>query len=112
MNQTITSNFLASLFAPIASFAFFTSASVLDYSYILKKNTGHLQVDLSSRVLTSVAEQAINPQNAILTVDLPPSCSGADIEIGAGGYVLSSSEIDCNGSSFWVSKSGQVYEKK
>lgn len=90
----------------------FSSASVLDFSYILKKNTGHLQVDLSSRVLTSVAEQAINPQNAILTVDLPPSCSGAEIEIGAGGYVLSSSEINCNGSSFWVSKSGQVYEKK
>ena len=33
----------------------FSSASVLDYSYILKKNTGNLQVDLSSRVLTSVA---------------------------------------------------------
>ena len=43
---------------------------------------------------------------------LPFSCSGEEIEIGAGGYVLSSSEIICNDSSFRVSKSGQVYEKK
>jgi hypothetical protein len=40
----------------------FTSASVLDYSYILKRDVHHLQMDLSSRVLTAVAEQTINPQ--------------------------------------------------
>jgi prepilin-type N-terminal cleavage/methylation domain-containing protein len=90
----------------------FTSASVLDYSYILKKNARHLSMDLSSRILTAVAEQAINPQNSVLTVELPSSCSGEKIEIGAGGHVLNSSEIICNGSSFWVSTSGQVYEKK
>ena len=90
----------------------FTSASVLDLDYIFKKNTDHLQMDLSSRVLTVVAEQTINPQRAVLKVGLPSSCSGAEIEIGAGGYVLSSSEIICNDTSFRVSKSGQVYEEK
>lgn len=90
----------------------FTSASVLDYSYILKKNAHRLSMDLSYRILTAVAEQAINPQNSVLTVELPSSCSGEKIEIGAGGHVLNSSEIICNGSSFWVSTSGQVYEKK
>ena len=78
----------------------FTSASVLDLDYIFKKNTGHLQRDLSSRVLTVVAEQTINPQSAVLKVELPTSCSGEEIEIGAGGYVLSSSEIICKDSSF------------
>ena len=90
----------------------FTSASVLDLDYIFKKNTGHLQTDLSSRVLTVVAEQTINPQSAVLKVELPSSCSGQEIEIGAGGYVLSSSEIICNETSFRVSKSGQIYEEK
>lgn len=90
----------------------FTSASVLDYSYILKRDAHHLQMDLSSRVLTAVAEQSINPQTSVLSVILPSSCSSAGIEIGAGGHVLSSNEINCNGSSFWVSTSGQVYEKK
>tara|TARA_B100001248_G_scaffold261743_2_gene253976 strand:+ start:460 stop:804 length:345 start_codon:yes stop_codon:yes gene_type:complete len=90
----------------------FTSASVLDLDYIFKKNTGHLQTDLSSRVLTAVAEQAINPQSAVIKVELPSSCSGQEIEIGAGGHVLSSSEIICNDSSFKVSRSGQVYEEK
>ena len=90
----------------------FTSASVLDYSYILKRDVHHLQMDLSSRVLTAVAEQTINPQTSVLSVELPSSCSGEEIEIGAGGYVLSYSEIFCNDSSFRVSKSGQVYEEK
>ena len=90
----------------------FTSAAALDLDYIFKKNTGHLQKDLSARVLTVVAEQTINPQRAVLKVELPSSCSGEEIQIGAGGYVLSSSEIFCNDSSFRVSKSGQVYEEK
>ena len=60
----------------------FTSASVLDYSYILKRDVHHLQMDLSSRVLTAVAEQTINPQTSVLSVELPSSCSGAGIEIG------------------------------
>ena len=90
----------------------FTSASVLDLDYIFKKNTGHLQTDLSSRVFTVVAEQTINPQSAVLKVELPSSCAAEKIEIGAGGYVLSSSEIICNDTSFRVSKSGQVYEEK
>ena len=90
----------------------FTSASVLDYSYVLKRDVHHLQMDLSSRVLTAVAEQSINPQTSVLSVELPSSCSGAGIEIGAGGHVLSPGEINCNGSSFWVSTSGQIYEKK
>ena len=86
----------------------FTSASVLDLDYIFKKNTDHFQTDLSSRVLTVIAEQTINPQRAVLKVELPFSCSGEEIEIGAGGYVLSSSKIICNDSNFRVSKSGQV----
>ena len=90
----------------------FTSASVLDLDYIFKKNTDHFQTDLSSRVLTVIAEQTINPQRAVLKVELPSSCSGEEIEIGAGGYVLSSSEIFCNAINFRVSKSGQVYEEK
>ena len=90
----------------------FTSASVLDYSYIIKRDVHHLQMDLSSRVLTAVAEQTINPQTPVLSVEIPSSCTGARIEIGAGGHIFSSSEINCNGSSFWVSTSGQVYEKK
>ena len=89
----------------------FTSASVLDLDYIFKKNTDHLQMELSTRVLTVVSEQTINPQSAILIVELPSSCSGEEIEIGAGGYVLSTSEITCNDSSFRISKSGQVYEE-
>ena len=77
-----------------------------------KRDVHHFQRDLSSRVLTAVAEQAINPQTSILSVEIPSSCSGAGIEIGAGGHVLSLGEINCNGSSFGVSTSGQVYEKK
>ena len=90
----------------------FTSASVLDLDYIFKKNKDHLQTDLSSRVLTVVAEQTINPQSAVLKVELPSLCAGDKIEIGAGGYVLISSEIICNDASCRVSKSGQVYEEK
>ena len=90
----------------------FTSASVLDLDYIFKKNVGHMKKELSLRILTAVAEQTINPQNAVLKVELPSPCSGEEIEIGAGGYVLSSSEIVCNDTSFRVSKSGQVYEEK
>ena len=89
----------------------FTSAAALDLDYIFKKNTSHLQKDLSSRVLTAVAEQTINPQSAILIVELPFSCSGEEIEIGAGGYVLSTSKITCDDSIFRISKSGQVYEE-
>ena len=89
----------------------FTSASVLDLDYIFTKNTDHLQMELSTRVLTAVAEQTINPQSAILIVELPSSCAGEEIEIGAGGYVISTSEITCNDSIFRISKSGQVYEE-
>ena len=90
----------------------FTSASVLDYNHILKRGAHHLQMDLSSRVLTAVAEQTINPQIPVLSVEIPSSCSGAVIEIGAGGHVLSPGEINCNVTSLGVSTSGQVYEKK
>jgi prepilin-type N-terminal cleavage/methylation domain-containing protein len=89
----------------------FTSASVLDLDYIFKKNTDHLQMELSTRVLTAVSEQTINPQSAILIVELPSLCAGEEIEIGAGGYVISTSEITCNDSIFRISKSGQVYEE-
>ena len=89
----------------------FTSASVLDLDYIFKKNTDHLQMELSTRVLTAVSEQTINPQSAILIVEPPSSCAGEEIEIGAGGYVISTSEITCNDSIFRISKSGQVYEE-
>ena len=89
----------------------FTSASVLDLDYVFKKNTDHLKMELSTRILTAVAEQTINSQSAILIVELPSSCSGEEIEIGAGGYVLSTSEITCNDNSFRISKSGQVYEE-
>ena len=89
----------------------FTSASVLDLDYIFKKNTDYLQMELSTRVLTAVSEQTINPQSAILIVEPPSSCAGEEIEIGAGGYVISTSEITCNDSIFRISKSGQVYEE-
>ena len=89
----------------------FTSASVLDLDYIFKKNTDYLQIELSTRVLTAVSEQTINPQSAILIVEPPSSCAGEEIEIGAGGYVISTSEITCNDSIFRISKSGQVYEE-
>ena len=89
----------------------FTSASVLDLDYIFKKNTDHLQMELSTRVLTAVSEQTINPQSAILIVEPPSSCAGEEIEIGAGGYVISTSEITCNDSIFRISKSGQVYDE-
>ena len=89
----------------------FTSASVLDLDYIFKKNKDHLQTDLSSRVLTVVAEQTINPQRAVLKVELPSSCLGEEIQIGAGGYVISTSGITCNDSILRISKSGQVYEE-
>ena len=88
-----------------------TSASVLDLDYIFKKNTDYLQIELSTRVLTAVSEQTINPQSAILIVELPSSCSGEEIEIGAGGYVISTSGITCNDSVLRISKSGQVYEE-
>jgi prepilin-type N-terminal cleavage/methylation domain-containing protein len=89
-----------------------SSAFILDFDYIFKKNAQNSKMELQSRVLLGIVEQTVNSQKAVVTIGLPKKCFGADIEIGSGGRVLSSGKITCNQRNYFVSNSGQVYEDK